>query len=328
MRTPIATALNAVSGVVFAAAGVALALWVGLAVHELERAFDWVLWAAEHSPVPLTAPPLELANAAIQKNSLIGAGVGAGLLLWIAYNALRGAARPVQAADPIPDASPRLVLKTKPAQIGQPLEGKVILMQDAKPGAVFQVHLLCMQFAAVGRMEKPAKALRRAVFAVAQERAAMPDGQTWSVPFRFEIPETAPASREEGIAVASIYRWEVRVTSANKGGLLPFEALLPLHVAPAVAGQPSNTPSEASTAQEELLGAVDALGTKVDRPLRASERAWLLRRLSPEALVGIGRMSAALGRLTKTQLLALAVVVVSSLVSLLAGMLRFVLNLF
>ena len=58
---------------VLGAASLVLGGWVVMALVHRERAFDAVLWAAEHSPLELTAPPLEIANAAVNSLAQIGA---------------------------------------------------------------------------------------------------------------------------------------------------------------------------------------------------------------------------------------------------------------
>lgn len=277
MLKPIATAFSVVSGVIFAALGLVLALWVGLAVYEVERAIDWVLWAAERSPVPLSVPSLELAKQAVQQTSLIVASAGAALLLGIGYSNLRGPTRPVE-PDQSHDAKWRLALKTEHPPVGGPLEGMLILLKGGMPGDVFWVELACTQSRHLQGERKPRI---ETAFWSQQNVPANQGVQGLNVPLRFDIPMTAPAEQP--------YQWRLAVFPAKGWFAIPSRFTINLAPAPAEALRAIEASQRA--AQKEAIETVGRQLHPFGKPLLPHERAQL-RGLSPEDLARAVKISA------------------------------------
>jgi hypothetical protein len=89
-RDPFAALVQLLVGALLGAAGFLMFGWAVMTHFRIDWGFDAALWTLEHSPIPLAAPPLELANSSIQQGSLIALGV-AGFFAWIIGSALRRA---------------------------------------------------------------------------------------------------------------------------------------------------------------------------------------------------------------------------------------------
>jgi hypothetical protein len=222
-----------VSGAVLGAAGVCLAMWVALALYKVELAFDWALWAAEHAPFSLSATPMQLANAAIQRDVLFPAGLAAAIVCWLAIGSLRAARRSLRSADESDDGKARIELKAEHSQVGRALEGSLRLARDAKPGDVFRVELSCTRRYrdAVGSL-KPREHKETAFFEARDVQAAQ-DAQGWKLPFKFDVPATAPPTAAGNTLAEGGYRWLLVFYPANAWIAVPSEFVLQMAAAAA-----------------------------------------------------------------------------------------------
>lgn len=225
MRKLISASFSLVFGILLGAAGLTLAAWVLLAIYRVEEAFDWVLWAAERSPVPLTVPAVQLANEMIQRNSLIGAGAAAAILCWIGINKLRGAPAeiPVDAGH---HASARIELRADHPRVGRPLEGSLRLLDDSIPGNRFRLELTCRRI-----HWRRDESVTETGFVEQQDVRVVRGGPGCSVPFRFNIPATAPPS--SSTSDASGYQWQLALYPLETVFALPSTFALRLGPAPA-----------------------------------------------------------------------------------------------
>lgn len=272
----LASAIQLLIGIALAVPGVLLALWVVVALYKVEVGFDWALWALEHSPFELTGPSVELANEAIQRNSLISGGMLAAVLCSVGFSFLRGARRSLRPPDESHDGKARIVLKAAHPRVGRPLEGSLRLTKDAEQGDVFQVELSCSRYLRSRDEKNP---VETPFFARLETKAAQ-GSQGWSVPFRFEVPATAPPTMARGLRgllAPDLFVWELTLRPLKGWIVSPSEFALELAAAP----QEELRAIEAteSPAQKEVIDAIERLKT----PLLPYQRA-MVQALSPEGL--------------------------------------------
>lgn len=274
MRKLIVFIFNLVFGLAFGAVGVCLAIWVGLALYKVELAFDWVLWAAEYSPLPLNITPMQLASEAIQRNSLIAAGVSAAFLCWFAFDSLRSARQSLRSDDESDDGKARIELKTEHPQVGSPLEGRLRLTKDAKLGELFRVELSCKR-----RHISGDKKLEETAFCAKQDVQAIQDAHGWNLPFRFDVPVTMPPSAKRDMLAGEGYHWLLAFSPANEW--VSFPSLVALTLAPAPAEELRAIEASESPAQKAVIKAIIRLpGLRALLPHQRAE----IRALSPEDL--------------------------------------------
>ena len=295
MRNLLAAGFSAVFGVALAVPGVVLALWVGLTVYRMESGFDWIYWALEHSPFTLSATPLVLANQAVQSNALIPTGVLALFLCWIGFSTLRRARDAVRPADESSGGKAKIALKTAAPRVGLALEGSLRLLQDPTPGQVFRLELTC------DRTYRPpeGKARTETAFFAEQDVAAVQDAEGWGVPFRFDVPVTAPHTGAAGSPGNEVYGWRLAFYPADGVIAFPSSFALSLGAAPAEelrAAQALETP-EQKAAIEEVS---QELGRFRD-PLLPHEREQL-RSLSPADLAMAKKVAAMPAKMMTTVL--------------------------
>ena len=273
----------------FGVPGLVLLGWTALAVYKVERAFEWALWAANHSPVPLTVPPMQLANDLIQDSSLVIAGVVGAILCFVARHNLRTVRQMLAPPGTSHDGKGRIVLKTAQPRVGRPLEGSIHLAKDAKPGARFTVQLLCEK--RTSREDGKRDDVDTA-HSDEQEVSAVRGAHGWSVPFRFEVPATAPPS-PTGLPQAHGYRWRVEMFPSKAFIAVPTKFPVVLAGAPATEVRTALEARE-TPAQKKVLDAI----AREHGTLPAHDRARLQKH-SPEELASLQKSSEAANRFMK-----------------------------
>lgn len=302
MRNPAAAVFSLLLGIVFAVPGALLGIWVALRQFRIEWAFDWALWAARHSPHPLTAPPEEIANRAINPPWVIFAAVGAFFLCAMALSSLRSARRSMRAVDESDDGKARLALKTTHPRVGRPLEGTLRLAKDASPGDRFVVELSCKRYGnSDSRMDE--------AFLEQQDVAAIQGAHGWSVLFRFEIPVTAPASNAGHFLSARKFQWRLYLKPAK--GWSVFASRFDLVLGPAPAEELRAVEADATPGERAIIDAFDAISPLMGRGKLLAHEREQLRSLPPEHLAIARKVSAMPLKILKWAFIAFVVLFVA-----------------
>lgn len=223
--------VSAVFGVAFAALGIVLVSWVGLTVYRVELGVDWMMWVLGHSPIPLSDPPLELANAAVQDKKLIPWGILGAFLCLIGYRSLRSARDAIRPEGESSGGEAKLELKTPEPRVGRPLEGSLRLLQDPQPGEVFRLELSCSRSYRTGDSDS-SKYKEETAFFAQQDIAAAQSADGWRLPFRFDVPLTAPPSGATGHPPGDPYSWQLAFYRADAVIAVGSTVLLRLGAAP------------------------------------------------------------------------------------------------
>jgi hypothetical protein len=211
----------------FAAAGVPLALWAAGATWRAETAREWAVWFLDRSPLPLYAAPSQVANDALQRDSLIAASLAAALLCLMAFSLLRSAQRSLRRADESHDGRATIHLTSQPLRVGRPVEGSIWLARGSQNGGVYRLELSCSRGHGPRRSEGTETA-----YCEELEVAPVATPVGWSLPFRFLVPSIAPPSGVSRFMSGPGYRW--RLTFRRAGGWMsPSVFALDLDPAPA-----------------------------------------------------------------------------------------------
>jgi hypothetical protein len=264
---------NLVFGILLGSASVALAAWVCMALYRVELAFDAALWVLENAPLQFTGSPVILANEAIQRGSLIAAGVLATFLGWVAANCLLAARRSFRPAGESRGGNAQMVLKTPHPRVGDALEGRLRLMKDPNPGDSYQLELYCERRYTSGSKDQTERA-----FYASLDVLPAQDAEGWYLPFRFDVPVTAPASSASDMVASERYYWQLDFHRTEAWLSFPGDfglTLAPADAAALRAVEATETP-EQKAAIEDLAGVLGA-------PLLPHQRAQM-QALSPADL--------------------------------------------
>lgn len=269
--------------------------WVWTAFQEPWRAREWVIWAAERSPIPLTVAPEELAKDLVHPNGLIVAGLVAAFFCLASLKLLFDAQRGRRASDETEDRKARLELKSSPLRVGRPVEGRLWLAREAAAGDMFTVTLHCYR-----PYRRDGKNQKETAYFAEQEVRVVPDARGWSVPFRFEVPASAPQNTVDTSGAQPLisfgdrlqpYHWLLSAWPADK--LLAFPSAIELYLGPAPREELLALEAGETPAQKEALDAVSRGLAALGGPLPPHQREQL-KALSPEDLA-IARKVTSLG---------------------------------
>ena len=188
-RAPLRAFVGLVLGIAFLAVAIALLGWVVLTKVAVAKGFDVAMWVARHSPVPLPLDPVDFGNRVINSPSIwFIAAFGVGALMW-AYSLLRSARRNARPAGVSDDGEARLELKGATPRVGETLRGEIVLASMDPVGQPYVIRVECRRLEGrTGRAYQTDYSESVQVVAVAGAGGA-------KLPFRFEIPLTAPPSR-------------------------------------------------------------------------------------------------------------------------------------
>ena len=278
-RNPVAGVVSGVFGLAWAALGLVLAAWAAATKLEVARGFDLALWALQRSPVDLPWDPVDAANYAI--NHVVPAVIVAAIALVLAWTNLRTARIALRAQNESHDGRGELQPMTQEPRVGRPFEG-VIRLREATPGDEYDVSLV-----AASSGNKPA-------YRSEQKARARHGAQGVNLPFRFEVPATAPASgvatrwhlefAPTGRRTFGRSRLDVKLAPAPEG-----EARAAAHgIAPA-ASMPGAASPQAQGYVEHIERLYGALGGKLSEQQRQHIRAKLS---GPQAQTMQGQLEA------------------------------------
>jgi hypothetical protein len=241
-----AAMLSSFLAVVLGAAGIALALWVAAALYRVERAREWAVWTIEHSPLPLYAPSIRVADDLIQRDALIALGMSAAVLCLMAFSSLRFARQALRSADESHDGKGTLELKTRSLRVGRPVEGNIWLTQVPAPDQLYRVELSCKRGDGSGRSERSETAYSEEL-----EVAPVRTPVGWILPFRFVIPPIAPPSGASRYMSGPGYRW--RLAFRRSKGWISFPSVFVLHLAPAPPEELRPLEKKETTVQKQAI---------------------------------------------------------------------------
>jgi hypothetical protein len=226
----LAALFSLVLGIALGAMGIPLAAWVAMALYRSEVALGWAVWLIEHSPLPLYAPAVQVANDAMRRDSLIAAGLAAALLCLISFSLLRFARRALRSTEESHDGKGTLELKTRPLRVGRPVEGIIWLTRDPARDQLYRVELSCRRDHGSGKSGS-----NETAYAEELEVAPVHAPVGWSLPFRFVVPPIAPPSGESRYMSGPGYSW--RLSFRRSMGWISFPSVFALHLAPAPPGE-------------------------------------------------------------------------------------------
>lgn len=253
--------------------------WLWTAFQEPWRAREWVIRAAERSPIPLTVTPEELSKDLVHPNALIVAGLVAAFFCLALLKVLLDTRRGRRASDETDDRKARLELASHPARVGRPLEGILQLAKEARAGDRFTVRLWCER-----RYRSAGKSATEVPFSEEMEVRVVPDARGWRVPFRFEVPAWAPPSGLLG--PDGHYDWWLSLAPAGK--LLASRSVIMIGLGPAPKDELQALEAAENPGQKETIDAVGRLMGLVSGPLLPHQRKQLAA-LSSEAHGKIGQ---------------------------------------
>ena len=188
-RDPLGAFFGFALGIAFLALGIIVLGWVVLTNVAVEKGFDVAMWAAQHSPVPLPVDPVDFGNRVINSPSIWFIAAFGVMALMSAFGFLRGArgnARPAGVSD---DGEARLELKGANPRVGETLEGEIVLASKDLVGQTYDIRVECRRLGG-----RHGSAYRTDYEDSVQVLAVAGAGGA-RLPFRFEIPLTAPPSR-------------------------------------------------------------------------------------------------------------------------------------
>jgi hypothetical protein len=277
------TLLSVMTGIVFALPGLVLVTWAAARLINIQWAFNLALWAATYSPVPLSLPPVELANYLIEGQWWVFAALGGGFILALGLSILADELKPKRDADESHDGKARIELKTTSPCVGGPLEGTLRLTRDAKPGDAFVVELSCRRSSTgESRTETPFLEEKR----VEAVRAA----HGWGLPFRFEIPLTAPESNARQTSRSQGFQWQLSLRPAD--AWYATRSRFDLALGPAPEKELEAFDAKETPEQRQTVAALDALTPLMGRGKLLPHEREHLRSLSPQELEMARKVSA------------------------------------
>ena len=293
----ISNVFNLLFGILLGAMGIALAAWVVLAYYRVTEAFDWALWALERLPFSLNVPLVQLANEMTQLNSLIWVSMAAAFLCWIGISTLRGERevekREVEIlVDEGHSRSARVELRAAHPRVGRPLEGALRLIDDSISGNRFRLVLSCSRVHWQKDAGRRDTAFTETAFVEKQEVRVMQGGPGTSIPFRFNVPATAPPS--SNTANPSGFQWHLAVNPLDT--LLKLNCIFPLRLDPAPAEELRAIEARETPQQKEAIdGYARAAGVESMLPHQRAR----LQALSPANFAAALKGAAMPGKIVK-----------------------------
>jgi len=249
-RNPIGAVILFALGLVLVVPAAVAMGWLGLAWAGHTWARESALWLLQQIvfPLPFAIAPTQLLEEMIRperiwpRNALAtGAVLGLGALF---FKAARTAMRPVNQSE---DGLADLELETPRPRAGHPIEGRLRILKKSEPGETFRLTLRCSKT----EFRENDDSRTETAFNEELTVAAVQDANGLSVPFRFLIPVTAPASGRfnEG------FNWRLKVwrtkawTSFDRGFDLRVAGATPEELA---AARPAPSPEEVRQMNEDL----------------------------------------------------------------------------
>lgn len=194
-RQPIAGAVAGIVGLVSAAVGVALAAWAAMAATDRAQGYEWATWALEQPWVDIPWDAERVATYALEHVWIVA--IAAFIALATAWARLRQARIALRPASESQDGRGELkVAGMQEPRVGRPFEGSIVLREAPMPGEEFDVILTAWSGG-------------RAAHRFESKSRARPGAHGVTLPFRFDVPATAPPS---GVGT----RWRLEFAPVGK----------------------------------------------------------------------------------------------------------------
>ena len=210
-----------VFGIAFLAVAVVLLGWVVLTKVAVEKGFDVAMWAAQHSPVPLSIEPADFGNQVINSPSIWFIAAFGVMALMSAFVFLRGARLGARPAGVSEDGEARLELKGANPRVGETLQGEIVLAGNDHVGQPYDIRVECQ------RLEGMRGSAYRTDYSDSVQVVALAGADGARLPFRFEIPLTAPPSRPfEHLSLRDRREWQLvcaRPKAWFRGSFFPLQ---------------------------------------------------------------------------------------------------------
>jgi len=220
-RDPLSALGGFVLGIAFLAVAIALLGWVVLTKIAVAKGFDVAMWAAQHSPVPLPVDPVDFGNRVINSPSIWFIAAFGVMALMMAFSFLRGARRSARPAGVSDDGEARLELKGAIPRVGETLHGEIVLASNDLVGQPYDIRVECQRLN--GRRGKA----YRTDYSDSVQVLALAGAGGARLPFRFEIPLTAPPSRAwEPFSLRDPREWQLVCAQSKawfRGSFFPLQ---------------------------------------------------------------------------------------------------------
>jgi len=277
-RNPFGAAVLHVLGLVLVMLATLALAWLGLAWSGHPLGHEGALWEIR--------PDWKWPRDALVTGvflGLTGAVMGLGGLF---FKAARTEMRPASQSE---DGLADLELTMPQLRAGHPVEGRLRILKASQPGETFRLTLLCT------RPDSPSidnSSRTETAFQEELTAAAVQDAKGLSVPFRFVVPITAPASSRDPEG----YKWRLKVSrmsawfALDRGFDLRVAAATPEELRALEAAQPAASGDDVADIERRVI----ALGKP---PLAAHQRAQLAvmtpeeREEARRTLVGIDKLA-------------------------------------
>jgi len=273
-RNPLGSIVGLALGIVLFGGGAILAAWAIMGMYEPDTARRWAAVAAPYAPREIAEAFEHIVSSGLQLGIAAAAAAG-GILMMMGHSALgafRVALRPLDMSD---DGKARIKLANPPPRPGRPLEGSIVMNSEPSPDQVFKVHLRCARQAQSGGERE-----LQCPFDKNLEAKPAPGAHGVYIPFRFDIPASAPASGV-GFFANSGYRWRLDVTPVKRW--FASTSTFDLQFEPAANPESRAFAAARPMDAESVIDGIDKLLAKRGRSLRPSDREQL-RKLPPRVL--------------------------------------------
>lgn len=194
-RAPLEGVIAGVVGLLWAVAGLAVASWAVTTALDAARGFEVGTWALGRAGLELPWSHGEIVRFAAEQ--LPWVAIAAAVALLLAGSNLRKARVAFRPGNVSQDGKGELRMTALEPRVGRPFDGTIALREARAPGEEFDVTLT-----ALGR--------NGAVAYRAEHKArTRPGAQGVSLPFRFDVPASAPASDGH-------HRWRLEFAPAGR----------------------------------------------------------------------------------------------------------------
>ncbi len=291
-RNPIGAAVSMVFGLAAGAVGLVLAGGTVLKFFDIDASE----WATAHSPILLDAVQMSVASPLIQEYSVFRMALFAGVYCVVALvllNVARTCRQPLGTSD---DGKSELDLKTVAPRVGSVLEGAMRLVKEAKAGDMFRVSLICNR-RHPPNSESTIYGDPVRIFEKREEVRVVQDARGWSVPFRFEVPITAPASQADEARRRDMFSWRLEMVPAN--ALIAFSSGFDIVLKPpspeALSAEESKEPAGLKAELDALMAQM-AAKQRIAAPAQSTQLARVrLRAMTPSERDALRKALAAPG---------------------------------
>lgn len=272
-RAPLDGVVAGLVGLLWAAAGLMVAAWALTAALDASKGFELAAWALGKSPLELPWPHPEITGTAMAHLPFVA--IGAAVALLLAWSNLRKARIAFRPGNVSQDGKGELRVSAIEPRVGRPFDGTIALREAPSPGEEFDVTLTALG---------PGGA---SAFRAEQKARARPGAHGVNLPFRFDVPASAPASGS-----GNHWRLEFAPAGRKRFGRSAFDVSLAplsdaearmasaLHAEAAVPPVDSGFPSAAAPNAQGYADQIERIYGALGGKLTGSQRERIRTKLS------------------------------------------------